>query len=105
MEQNPDLEQLVVGAWAETVPELRVAVNDHFAGLAEEPFLSDDIDEDLWETQIGLLTDAHSDYDADDILLMSKVCYARAIAILEAQSNGAGRAELRHRSGHGSRCP
>ena len=88
LDQNPDLEQLVVGTWAETEPELRIAVNDHFAGLDEAPFLSDDIDEDLWETQIGLLTDEHSDYHADDILLMSKVCYAHAI--LEAQSNGAG---------------
>lgn len=89
LDQNSDLEQLVVGTWAETEPELRVAVNDHFIGLDEKPFLSDDIDEELWDAQIGLLNDEHSDYDEDDILLMSKVCYAHAI--LEAQSNGAAR--------------
>ena len=88
LDQNPDLEQLVVGTWAETEPELRVAVNDHFAGLDEKPFSSEDIDEDLWDTQIGLLADEHSDYDEDDILLMTKVCYAHAI--LEAQTNGEG---------------
>ena len=88
LDQNPDLEQLVVGTWAETEPELRIAVNDHFAGLDEEPFLSDDIDEDLWETQIGLLTDEHSDYHADDILLMSKVCYAHAILKAQSESDG-----------------
>ena len=87
--QNPDLEQLVVGTWAETEPDLRVAVNDHFAGLAEKPFLSEDIDEDLWDAQIGLIAGEHSGYDADDILLMSKVCYAHAI--LEAQADDAGR--------------
>ena len=99
LDQNPDLEQLVVGTWAETEPELRVAVNEHFAGLDEKPFLSDDIDEDLWDAQIGLLTDKHSEYYEDDILLMSKVCYGHAI--LEAQSNGAGRedgAADRHRT-------
>ena len=85
LDQNPDLEQLLVGTWVETEPELRVAVNDHFVGLDEKPFLSDDIDEELWDAQIGLLTDEHGDYDADDILLMSKVCYNHAI--LEAQAS------------------
>ena len=89
LDQKPELEQLIVGVWAETEPALKVAVNEHFAGLDETLFLSNDIDEELWDAQIGLLTDEHSDFNADDILLMWKVCYNHAI--LEAKSNSAGR--------------
>ena len=91
LDQNPDHERLVARTWAETEPELRDAVNAHFAGLDEKPFQSDDIDEDLWDAQIGLLTSEHSDYYEEDILLMSKVCYAYAVS--EAQSSNDGRAD------------
>ena len=91
LDQNPDLERLVAGTWAETEPELRVAVNEHFVGLDEKPFQSDDIDEDFWDAQIGLLTSEHSDYYEEDILLMSKVCYAYAVS--EAQSSNDGRVD------------
>ena len=91
LDQNSDLERLVVVTWAETEPELRVAVNEHFVGLNEKPFQSDDIDEDLWDAQIGLLTSEHSDYYEEDILLMSKVCYDHAVS--EAQSSNDGRGD------------
>ena len=90
LDQNPDLERLVVGTWAETEPELRVAVNAHFVGLDEKPFQSDDIDEDLWDAQIGLLTSEHSDYYEEDILLMSKVCYDHAVSEAQPSSDGRG---------------
>ena len=75
---DPDLEHLIVGVWADTEPQLREAVNEHLGGLDAQIYAADEIDEDFWNAQVRLLTDKHEEYEEDDILLMTKVCYAHA---------------------------
>ena len=78
LDEDSELEELIVSVWADAQPELREAVNSHFDDLDEKVFLADDIDEEFWDTQIGLLAGEHSEYEENDILLMYKVCYANA---------------------------
>jgi hypothetical protein len=94
--REPDLEHLIVGVWADIEPQMRVAVNEHLDSLGRQIYDSDEIDEDFWDAQVSLLTEKHDGYDEDDILLMTKVCYANAKihaaadanAISDAQSDG-----------------
>lgn len=78
LDQDPALERLIAGVWADTEPQLREAVNEHLDGLDAQIYAADDIDEDFWDAQVRLLTDKRGEYEEDDILLMMKVCYAYA---------------------------
>lgn len=78
MDRDLDFEQLIVGVWADTESQLRVAVNEHIDGLDGQIYDSDEVDEDFWDAQVNLLTEKYSSYDEDDVLLMTKVCYAHA---------------------------
>ncbi|MYE53978.1 MAG: hypothetical protein F4X34_02125 [Chloroflexi bacterium] len=75
---DPDLEQLIVGVWADTEPQLRTAVKERIETPDARIYESDDIDEDFLDAQVRLLADKHGEYEEDDILLMAKVCYAHA---------------------------
>ena len=77
LERDLDFERLIVGVWTDTEPQLRKAVNEHLDGLDAQIYAEDDIDEDFWDAQVRLLAEKHSGYEEDDILLMTKVCYAR----------------------------
>ena len=73
-----DLEQLIVGVWVDSEPQLRAAVKEHIKTLDARIYDSDEIDEDFLDAQVRLLADKHSEYEEDDILLMTKVCYSKA---------------------------
>ena len=77
LERDLDFERLIVGVWTDTEPQLRKSVNEHLNGLDAQIYAEDDIDEDFWDAQVRLLAEKHSGYEEDDILLMTKVCYAR----------------------------
>ncbi len=78
LDTDPDLEQLIVGVWVDTEPQLRTAVKERIEALDARIHESDDIDEDFLDAQVRLLADKHGEYEEDDILLMTKVCYAHA---------------------------
>ena len=78
LDLNPDLEGLIVSTWADTEPQLREAVSeriDSFDPLSHE---GDEIDEELWDAQVSMLAAENSGYEEDDILLMTKICFAHA---------------------------
>ena len=75
---NPDLEELIVGAWTDIESGLRDTVSEHLEGIERAVFLADEPDEEFWDAQVALLADKRADYEEDDVLLMTKVCYARA---------------------------
>ena len=77
LERDLDFERLIVGVWTDTEPQLRKAVSEHLDGLDARIYAADDIDEDFWDAQVSLLAGKHEEYEEDDILLMTKVCYAR----------------------------
>ncbi|MCY4577980.1 MAG: hypothetical protein OXD31_02940 [Chloroflexi bacterium] len=87
LEQNPDIEGLVVGTWADIEPQLLEAVSEHVGSLDPQAYVGDDLDEEFWDAQVSLLAEKHGSYDENDILLMTKVCYMRAN--LEASPEGA----------------
>ena len=87
LEQNPDKEGLVVGTWADIEPQLLEAVSEHIGSLDPQTYEGDDLDEEFWDAQVGLLAEKHGSYDENDILLMTKVCYWRAN--LEVSPEGA----------------
>ena len=76
LDLNPDLEGLIVSTWADTEPQLREAVNRHIDSFDPQSHEGDEIDEELWNAQISMLAAENSDYEEDDILLMTKVCFA-----------------------------
>jgi len=78
MDLDIEFEQIIVGVWADTEPQLRAAVKERIGTLDARIYESDDIDEDFWDAQIRLLTDKHGEYEEDDILLMTKFCYKHA---------------------------
>ena len=78
LDLNPDLESLIVSTWADTEPHLREAVSEHIDSLDPLSHEGDEIDEELWDAQVSMLAAENSDYDEDDILLMTKVCFAQA---------------------------
>ena len=92
LERNPEFAHLLAEVWTETEPQLKEAVKEHLDGLAPEAYEGDDIDDDFWDAQIDLLAEQNGGYEKDDILLMAKVCYARAKmqAAVEAELNDAG---------------
>lgn len=98
---EPDLEHLIVGVWADTESQLRAEISEHLDSLNGHVYDSDDIDEDFWDAQVSLLTEKHDGYDEDDILLMTKVCYAHAKMQADSRkgSNEAGAESQRARIG------
>ena len=78
LDLNPDLEGLIVSTWADTEPQLREAVSERIDSLDPLSHEGDEIDEELWDAQVSMLAAENSDYDEDDILLMTKVCFAQA---------------------------
>lgn len=89
VERDLDFERLIVGVWTNTEPQMRVAVNEHLDSLGGQIYDSDEIDEDFWDAQVSLLTEKHDSYDEDDILLMTKVCYAHAKIQADSQKESA----------------
>ena len=77
LERNPEFAHLLAEVWTETEPQLKEVVKEHLDGLAPETYEGEDIDDDFWDAQIDLLAEQNSSYEKDDILLMTKVCYAR----------------------------
>ena len=90
--------RIMAELWAETEPSLRDAVSEQLDGIDPQVLLADEMDEDFWDAQVRLLADKHSDYEEDDILLMTKVCYEHAklragpIAAAEEANGDAGAA-------------
>ena len=78
LDRDIDFEQLIVGVWVDTEPQLRTAVKERIETLDARIYESDDIDEDFLDAQVRQLTDKHGEYEEDDIMLMTKVCYAHA---------------------------
>ena len=78
LDLNPDLEGLIVSTWADTEPQLREAVSERIDSLDPLSHEGDEIDEELWDAQVSMLAAANSDYEEDDILLMTKICFAHA---------------------------
>ena len=78
LDRDLDFEQLIVGAWVDTEPQLRTAVKERIETPDARIYESDEIDEDSLDAQVRLLADKHGEYEEDDILLMTKVCYAHA---------------------------
>ena len=78
LDENPDLDGLIASVWAESQQDLREAVTDHIRGIDESFLTADDVDEEFWDVQVALLAEEHGDYEEDDILLMTKLCYAQA---------------------------
>ena len=87
LQHDLSFERCIVGVWTDTEPQLREAVNTHLDGLDARIYQSDEIDEDFWDAQVRLLADRHDGYEEDDILLMTKVCYARAKAKMQTASD------------------
>ena len=75
---NPDLEGLIVSTWADTEPQLSEAVSERLDSFDPQSHEDDEIDEELWDAQISMLAAENSDYEEDDILLMTKICFAHA---------------------------
>lgn len=71
-------EHIVVDLWTQAETRLEEVVRKHVEDLDREIFLADEVDEDFWDAQVRLLADKHSEYEENDILLMTKVCYAHA---------------------------
>ena len=78
LDLNPDLEGLIVSTWADTEPQLREAVSERIDSLDPLSHEGDEIDEELWDAQVSMLAAENSDYEEDDILLMTKICFAHA---------------------------
>ena len=78
IEGNSEFELLLVEVWAEAEPHLQEAVSEHIDSLDPLSHEGDEIDEELWDAQVSMLAAENSDYDEDDILLMTKVCFAQA---------------------------
>ena len=78
LEQNPDIEGLIVATWADTEPQLQEIVSEHIDSLDPQTYEGDDLNEDFWDRQVSLLMEKHGSHEEDDILLMTKVCYAHA---------------------------
>ena len=87
LERNPEFAHLIAEVWAETEPQLRDAVREHIDSLDPQAYGGDEIDEDFWDAQVSLLTEKHGDYEGDDILLMTKVCYEHAKMELGDETN------------------
>ena len=92
LERNPEFAHLLAEVWTETEPQLKEAVSEHIEGLAPETYEGEDIEDDFWDAQIDLFAEQNGGYEKDDILLMMKVCYARAKmqAAIEAELSDAG---------------
>ena len=78
LDLNPDLEGLIVSTWADTEPQLREAVSERIDSLDPLSHEGDEIDEELWDAQVSMLAAENSDYEEDDVLLMTKICFAHA---------------------------
>ena len=78
LDLNPDLEGLIVSTWADTEPQLREAVSERIDSFDPQSHEGDEIDEELWDAQVSMLAAENSDYEEDDILLMTKICFAHA---------------------------
>ena len=92
LERNPEFAHLLAEVWTETEPQLKEAVSEHIDSLAPETYEGEDIEDDFWDAQIDLFAEQNGGYEKDDILLMMKVCYARAKmqAAIEAELSDAG---------------
>ena len=78
IEGNSEFELLLVEVWAEAEPHLQEAVNQRLDSFDPQSQEGDEIDEELWDAQVSMLAAENSDYEEDDILLMTKVCFAHA---------------------------
>ena len=78
IEGNSEFELLLVEVWAEAEPHLQEAVNQRLDSFDLQSHEGDEIDEELWDAQVSMLAAENSDYEEDDILLMTKVCFAHA---------------------------
>ena len=78
IEGNSEFELLLVEVWAEAEPHLQEAVNQRLDSFDPQSQEGDEVDEELWDAQVSMLAAENSDYEEDDILLMTKVCFAHA---------------------------
>ena len=78
IEGNPEFELLLVEVWAEAEPHLQEAVNQRLDSFDPQSQEGDEVDEELWDAQVSMLAAENSDYEEDDILLMTKICFAHA---------------------------
>ena len=78
IEGNSEFELLLVEVWAEAEPHLQEAVSERIDSLDPLSHEGDEIDEELWDAQVSMLAAENSDYEEDDILLMTKICFAHA---------------------------
>ena len=89
VERDLDFERLIVGVWVDTGPQLRASVKEHIETLDARIYESDEIDEDFLDAQVRLLADKHREYEEDDILLMTKVCFTHAKLQADSQKESA----------------
>ena len=78
IEGNSEFELLLVEVWAEAEPHLQEAVNQRLDSFDPQSQEGDEIDEELWDAQVSMLAAENSDYEEDDVLLMTKICFAHA---------------------------
>ena len=78
IEGNSEFELLLVEVWAEAEPHLQEAVNQRLDSFDPQSQEGDEVDEELWDAQVSMLAAENSDYEEDDILLMTKICFAHA---------------------------
>ena len=78
IEGNSEFELLLVEVWAEAEPNLQEAVNQRLDSFDPQSHEGDEVDEELWDAQVSMLAAENSDYEEDDILLMTKICFAHA---------------------------
>ena len=89
VERDLDFERFIVGVWVDTGPQLRASVKEHIETLDARIYDSDETDEDFWDAQVSLLADKHGEYEEDDILLMTKVCFTHAKLQADSQKESA----------------
>ena len=87
LERYPEFAQLVGEMWAETEPQLRDVITEHLDSLEPQTYEAEEMDGEFWDTQVTLLAEKNGDYEEDDILLMTKICYAHAGMKSDDESN------------------
>lgn len=83
MEHSPEFAFIITDIWAETKSELRDLVRRHFEGLELPTDSDEEAAKSFWGEQGGAIAAEHSEFDAEDVLLMVRYL-AKAMSELAA---------------------
>ena len=83
MEHSPEFAFIITDIWAETKSELRDLVRRHFEGLELPTDSDEEAAKSFWDEQGGAIAAEHSEFDAEDVLLMVRYL-AKAMSELAA---------------------